>query len=130
MSDCIDCKDCIVLQAIPTCTTEITVCDDLGLTTAYQNTYVYIQDLATGRINRLTATVSGGQLVITPDLVFHPEVKYKVWVNANDEQPLDQEMFIIDNNEIYCAEFEVFRMFDDNHVNITQFNAIFKIGSR
>lgn len=130
MSTCIDCHDCVEVQKIPTCTTDITVCDDLGLTTAYQDTYVYIQDLANDRVNRFVATVSGGSLVISPDLVLHPESKYKLWVNANDESPMDQEKFVIDNNEVYCVTFEVFRFFDSDHISITQYNAVLKIGNR
>lgn len=130
MSDCIDCKDCIEVQPIPTCTTDITVCDDLGLTTAYQDTYVYIQDLATDSVSRFSATISGGMVLISPDLVFHPETKYKLWINASDTKPMTQEMFVIDSNELYCITFEVFRFFDSAHISITQYNAIFKIETR
>lgn len=130
MSDCIDCNDCIEVQPILTCTTDITVCDDLGLTTAYQNTFVYIQDVATERVNKFTGTIIGGKVVISPEIVFHPEVRYKIWVNADDDNPFTQELFLIDNYECYCVEFDVFRFFDDTTTSITQFETTLKIKQR
>lgn len=130
MSTCVDCQDCFKALPIPVCTTDITICDDLGLTTMYQDTYVYIKDLANDRVYRFIATVTGGKLVIATSIVFSPESKYKLWVNANDENPNEQELFVIDNNELYCLEFEVFRMFDSDTVSITQFAAVLQLEER
>lgn len=130
MSDCIDCKDCVEVQPIPTCTTDIIVCDDLGLTTAYQDTLVYIENLCTGHVSRFPAVIANSMVTIAPDYVFHPECKYRLWINASEETPKEQEMFTIEGFECYCVEFDIFRMFDDTYTSVTQFASTFKVKNR
>lgn len=130
MTNCDECKDCIEVMPIPTCTTDITICDDLGLTTLYSTTYVYLQNLATGHVSRFDGTITGGKVVISPDYAFHPEAKYRIWINNTQETPFKQELMTIEGNEAYCIEFEVFRMFDDTYTSVTQYNATFQIDNR
>lgn len=130
MSNCVDCKDCLTVNPIPVCTSEITICDDLGLTTLYSNTYVYIQNLATGRITRHLGTITGGKVVIIPGVAFHNEVKYLLWINNTQDDVFHQELMTVDGFEAYCIEFETFSIVDNTGTSITDFHVTFNIKTR
>lgn len=127
---CNECDDCVCVEAIPTCTTDITICDDLGLTTMYGFTYVYIQNLATDQISIFEAIIDDGKVVVTPNMAFHPEIKYRLWINSTQQTPFYQNVMTIDGVEAYCVEFDVFRFFDSEHISISQFNAVLQITTR